>query len=241
VGSEQTGPQSEIFTVIGVLADVEVQHESYVSLARMAFVPFSTSCAVFDKDFNTLLLEPRSIEDRDLALHQFRQVMGSRYGFAPEDRNAVVIYFDSIERAKSIRAVFGGLRIFLAAVGIMILGIGALGVMNVVLVSVAARRFEIGLRKALGATPLVIYAQFFTETIIACLSSGLLGFLLGLGCIALLQALPLPEGFSRPVLDLQVALVAFGLLGTVAVAVGLYPARRAAQLEPVDALKGVGT
>ncbi len=232
--------QGEIFTVIGVLKDVEVQRESYASTARGAFVPFSTSCAVYDKDYSTMQIEPRTPEDRDLALRQFREVMGARYGFAPDDRNAVVLYFDAIERARSITAVFLGVRVFLAAVGLMILLVGAIGVMNVVLVSVAARTFEIGLRKALGATPLLIYLQFFCETVLVCFVSGALGFLLGSLAIALLSAIPLPQGFERPVLDARAAAMAFGLLAVVAVMVGVYPARRAAQLTPVEALRSRG-
>lgn len=237
-GAGEQGIRGEIFTVIGVLKDVEIQRESYVSVARMAFIPFSTSSMVFDREYNTILIEPRTPAERDLALHQFREVMGARYGFDADDRNAVVVYFDSIEKARSIEAIFGGIRVFLVAVGLLILGIGAIGVMNVVLVSVAARRFEIGLRKALGASPVVIYGQFFAETLLACFASGAMGFLLGVGGIAILQGLPLPEGFSRPVFDSTVAVFAFGLLLVVAMLAGFYPARRAAVLPPVEALKG---
>ncbi|HVR75709.1 MAG TPA: FtsX-like permease family protein, partial [Planctomycetota bacterium] len=162
---------------------------------------------------------------------------GARYGFAPTDRNAVVVYFDGIERASSIAAIFGGVRIFFSAVGALILAIGGIGVMNVVLVSVASRTFEIGLRKALGATPFAIYVQFFLETVVACLSSGLLGFLLGAGTIALLSALPLPDGFSKPVLDLKTSVISFSILAATAFAVGVYPARRASLLPPIEALQ----
>lgn len=228
---------AETFTVIGVLADVEAQKEAYVSVARNAFVPFSTSTAVFDRRFITIFIEPWSIDEKDAALHQFREVMGARYGFAPTDRNAVVVYFDGIERAQSIAAIFGGVRVFFSAVGALILAIGGIGVMNVVLVSVASRTFEIGLRKALGATPFAIYIQFFLETVVACLSSGLLGFLLGAGAIALLSALPLPDGFSKPVLDLKTSMISFSILAATAFAVGVYPARRASLLPPIEALQ----
>jgi len=224
--------------VIGVLKDIETSKESYVSVSRTAFVPLSTSLAVFDKRFITILIEPRSIEDKELALHQFKQVMGARYGFDPEDRNAVIIYFDAIERAQSIESIFGGMRLFLAAVGTLILAIGGIGVMNVVLVSVAARTYEIGLRKALGATPGQIYLQFFLETALACFVSGLQGFALGAGGIAILSAFPLPESFSRPILDGGTTAISFGILTAVAALVGLYPAARAASLVPVEALQG---
>ena len=234
---EATSISGESFEVIGVLKDIETQKESYVSVARVAFIPFATSTAVFDNRYNIILVEPRSVEDKQLAIEQFRTVMGSRYGFGPDDRNAVLIYFDAIERARSVEAIFGGARIFLAAVGVLILAIGGIGIMNVVLVSVASRTFEIGLRKALGATPFAIYTQFFFETSLACFLSGLLGFSLGAGSIALLSELPLPQNFSRPVLDMQTSLVSFGILTGIALAVSFYPAKRAALLPPIEALQ----
>lgn len=238
--ADEVGIGGELFEVIGLLRDVEVQRESYVSVERLAFIPFSTSCAVFDERFNTIFIEPRSPEDEDLALFQFKDVMGARYGFEPNDRNAVLIYFNAVERARSIAAIFGGVRVFLAAVGALILAVGAIGVMNVVLVSLASRRFEIGLRKALGATPLAISLQFFAETFGTCLASGAVGFLLGTSLVGLLSALPRPEGFSAPVLDVDVALSAFGLLAAVATIAGVSPARQAARLSPVVALSSRG-
>jgi len=232
--------QGELFEVIGVLQDVEIQRESYVSVSRSAFIPFSTSSVVFDTDYNSILIEPRSLQERDLAIQQFSEVMGARYGFEAGDRNAVLVYFDSISRAKSITSIFGTLRLFLTLAGAGILAVGAIGVMNVVLVSVAARRFEIGLRKALGATPLAIHLQFFMETVLGCLLSGTLGFLLGSAGIYLVGIMPLPEGFSEPKLDHHTAALAFGLLAVVALFAGAYPARRAAGLPPVEALRQRG-
>ena len=239
-GARDVQINGELFEVIGVMADNEVQRESYVSVARMAFIPFFTSCAVFDRKYNIIVIEPREIAERDLAVEQFRHVMGARYGFGPEDKNAVLVYFDAIGRAERIGTIFGGLRLFLSLVGISILAIGAVGVMNVVLVSVAARRFEIGLRKAVGATPRLIYCGFFVETVLGCLLSGVLGFALGALGIWLLGVVTLPEGFSRPQLDFSTATLASSLLGGVAVVVAVYPARKAARLPPVEALREHG-
>lgn len=237
---DDVGIGGELFEVIGVLDDVEIRSESYVSVARMGFIPFSTSTAVFDREYNTIYIEPRTLEDRDLALRQFRQVMGSRYGFEEDDLNAVLIYFDAIGRARSIAMVFRGVRLFLSVVGVLILAIGTLGVVNVILVSLSSRHYEIGLRKALGATPFHISVQFFAEAVIACLASGLAGFAVGFLIIRSLAFVPMPEGFSRPVLDATAALNSFALLLGVAVAAGVYPARRAAAQSPVQALRERG-
>jgi ABC-type antimicrobial peptide transport system permease subunit len=227
----------ELFEVIGVLADREVQRDSYVSVARLAFIPFSTSTTVFDDDYNIMLIEPRSLEEKEVAIGQFAEVMGARYGFETSDQNAVLVFFDAIEKARSIETIFRGLRVFLAAVGALILAIGAVGIMNVVLVSLASRRYEIGLRKALGATPGLIYAQLFLETAASCALSGLFGLVIGVGGIALLHVVPLPEGLSVPRFDLEAGLWALGLLALVAAAVASYPARRAARMPPVEALR----
>jgi putative ABC transport system permease protein len=125
-------------------------------------------------------------------------------------------------------------------VGVLILAIGGVGVMNVVLVSVAARGYEIGLRKALGATPLAVALQVFAETALGCFLSGAVGFLVGAGVIALLSFVPLPQGFARPELDLETAALAFALLAAVAVVVALPPARRAAAMAPALALRTGG-
>jgi putative ABC transport system permease protein len=112
--------------------------------------------------------------------------------------------------------------------------------MTVVLASVAARSREIGLRKALGATPAVIALQFFVEVVVACAASGVVGFLAGAFGVAVLAGVELPRGFSRPVLDLEAAAIGFALLALVAVVAGLGPAWRAARLPPAAALRGGG-
>src|SRR5690606_23302282 len=106
-------------------------------------------------------------------------------------------YFDAIGRGERIDRVFGGIELFLGAVGLLILLLGAVGVANVVLMSVTARTFEFGLRRAVGCRRRWIFLQVFLEAGLVCGLSGLLGFLLGLGSVRLVAMLPLPAGFAR--------------------------------------------
>ena len=149
-------------------------------------------------------------------------------------------YFDGYERRARIDAVFGGLEIFLGAVGVLILLLGAIGVANVVLMSVTARTSEFGLRRALGCKPRWVFAQVFLEAATVCVASGTLGFLLGVGGIALMGEVDLPEGFAAPRAELEAAWLPGTLLLVVSLAAALWPAARAARMSPALALRGGG-
>lgn len=121
--------------------------------------------------------------------------------------------------------------------GVVTLGLGAIGIINIMLVAVADRTREIGLRKAIGATNGSIMFQFFVEGAFLTLLSGGIGMA---GAAALMKAIsgfPSPPGFDPPKLVPTTAALAIGALALAGTAAGLYPARRAALLEPVEALR----
>jgi putative ABC transport system permease protein len=126
---------------------------------------------------------------------------------------------------------------FLGGVGIVTLSLGAIGIVNIMLVSVTERTSEIGLRKAIGATSGGILLQFFLEGITLTLLSGVVGLGLATALVKALAQLPQPPGFDTPRIVPWSAALAIGFLATCGVAAGLYPARRAAMLTPVEALR----
>ena len=126
---------------------------------------------------------------------------------------------------------------FLGMVGMVTLALGAIGIINIMLVSVSERTKEIGLRKALGATHRNILSQFFVEGIFLTLLSGGTGLLLASGFMTLLAQLPAPEGFDTPRIVPMSAVSAILSLAIAGIAAGLYPARKAALMAPVDALR----
>jgi len=142
-----------------------------------------------------------------------------------------------VEEAQAFRKMTDGMKYFLGAVGLATLFIGGIGVMNVMLVAVRERTREIGVRKAVGATRDSIIRQFFVETLIVVFISGGTGMAVGYGICALVNLLPMPAFFAGLLPTWQSGTLAFLLLGTVAVLSALYPASRAAAVDPIEALR----
>jgi putative ABC transport system permease protein len=115
--------------------------------------------------------------------------------------------------------------------------LGAIGVVNIMLVAVTERTREIGLRKALGATNRSVMTQFFLEGMILTVFSGFIGIAVAAGLMAALGTLPQPPGFDTPKLVPSSAFLAVASLAVCGVVAALYPARQAAQLTPVEALR----
>src|SRR5436305_10773000 len=130
-----------------------------------------------------------------------------------------------------------GMKYFLGAVGIVTLLLGGLGVMNVMLVAVRERTREIGVRKALGARAKTILRQFFVEALLIAMISGGIGLVIAFGLCALVDMLPMPDFFAGLLPTWCSGLLACALLGTIAVLSLLYPARRAASIDPPEALR----
>ncbi len=226
-------------TVIGAVRDEELAGDSvYTSHRRAAYMPFTTWERMSPRGFQFFVVRPRTPAHREAALAELRAVLGRRHGFDADNANTLIPYFDAIERGAEIDAVFGGMEIFLGAVGVLILLLGAVGVANVVLMSVTSRTFEFGLRRALGCKRRWIFGQVFLEAGMVCLISGALGFGLGLLGVQLMSRIDLPDGFARPQAELGAAVLPAVLLLVVSLAAAAWPASRAARISVVQALSG---
>lgn len=167
---------------------------------------------------------------------ELRAVLGAKKGFDAEDIEALSMWNTTLE-ALLFERLIGAMARFFTAVGLITLTLGGIGVMNIMLVAVRERTREIGVRKALGATPWIIQRQFFSEGLALTLVSGLIGFGAGLGLCALVNMLPLPDRFSGMITTYRSALFAVATLAAIGVLASTYPARRAASLPPVEALR----
>ena len=180
--------------------------------------------------------QPLVTADHVLAQHAVHEIIGRNHGFDPTDQNAFDEW-DSIQESKMVGTIFDVMNMFLGAVGMVTLALGAIGVINIMLVAVSERTHEIGLRKALGATNRNILFHFFLEGLLLTLGSGAIGVIFAGGLMALMSGIQGPQGFDPPKLVPMSALLALSSLTLAGVIAGLYPARRAAMLAPVEALR----
>jgi putative ABC transport system permease protein len=184
-------------------------------------------------------LDERSgrIEDIDWPLEQnIRAVLARRQGFDPADRQAISVWDTSLQTLMFGRMI-GHMKQFFSIVGVVTLLLGGIGVMNIMLVAVKERTREIGVRKALGATTATIQRQFFLEGFFLTIVSGGAGMMLALALCQLVNLLPMPDRFSGMVLSWQAGAMALVTLVVIGAATSTYPARRAAELPPVEALR----
>jgi putative ABC transport system permease protein len=185
------------------------------------------------------VLEARTgrIEDIDWPLErEVRRVLSRHHEFDPNDRNAIAMWDTSLESLMFGRMIIE-MKDFFSVVGIVTLALGGIGVMNIMLVAVRERTREIGVRKALGATTAQIQRQFFLEGFILTMLSGAIGFGVALLLCAGVNLLPMPPRFQGMVLTWQAGTWGIVILTLIGVATSTYPARRAAQLPPVEALR----
>ena len=231
------------YSVIGVMKAKD-QNSSYDGFdTRKIFIPFSSMMRDFPnkppapaRSVDRLLVAPWSIETHEDCVRQVRRTLGRLHNFDPRDKEAAGIW-DTVRDAQAREMIIDGMKYFLGAVGIATLFLGGLGVMNVMLVSVRERTREIGVRMALGATRDSILRQFFVETMIVVFLSGGIGLGIAYGFCALVNLAPLPPFFAGLLASWQLGLLSFALLGVIAVLSAIYPASRAAAVNPIEALR----
>jgi putative ABC transport system permease protein len=186
--------------------------------------------------FDQMLVTPKSVEQHEACKSQVQRALGRMHNFDPNDKEACPIW-DTVQEAKAFRQMTDGMKYFLGAVGLITLFLGGLGVMNVMMVAVRERTREIGVRKALGAPAHTILQQFFFEALFIAFVSGGVGLGVAYGICSLVNLLPMPDFFAGLLATWKSGLLATVLLGTIAVLSALYPARRAAAVDPIEALR----
>jgi len=229
------------FDIIGVLAKVG-QDGNNGTNARI-FVPVQTMRDLFRlKEKNSenavsfINYRPLNKAEHARTKEEVHQIIARRHGFDPKLVDAFEDW-DTIENSQRVDKIFNAMDYFLGVVGLVTLGLGAIGIVNIMLVSVAERTKEIGLRKALGATYRNILTQFFIEGAFLTVFSGGIGLAICIAFVTLLAQLPAPEGFDTPRIVPLSAIAAIGSLAIAGIGAGLYPARKAALLPPVEALR----
>jgi len=181
--------------------------------------------------------QPRTRGEHKLAELEAHKVIARNHGFDYHDENAFEGW-DTIQQAETIGAIFDAMDVFLGGVGMVTLVLGAIGVVNIMLVSVSERTREIGTCKAIGATNRRILLQFFFEGIFITLSSGLIGMGGASTLMAVLGKVVTGQGgFDPPRLVPMTAILAISSLTVAGLGAGLYPAYQAAHLQPVEALR----
>lgn len=229
------------FEVIGTVQRVGRGDDNSTNMR--GYIPFRVMATLFplkgenqENSISFINYQPRVTDEHLLAQDEVRKIVARNHQFDYHDKNAFEGW-DTIQNSKAVGSIFDAMNVFLGAVGLVTLALGAIGVINIMLVTVSERTREIGLRMALGATRRSILAQFFLEGIILTLFSGLIGMGFAAGLMAVLGLQPGEVGFDPPKLVPATAILAIGSLTLAGVIAGLYPARKAAMLQPVEALR----
>ena len=229
------------FEIVGVLSSVGSDENNTTNFR--VFIPYSTMAVNFPmKNVNVedavtfINYRPDVRANHVLARDETRAIVARNHQFDGKEEEAFEDW-DTIKNAELVGKIFTAMDMFLGFVGMVTLALGAIGIINIMLVSVAERTKEIGLRKALGATNRNILTQFFLEGIMLTVLSGGIGMAVAAGFMSALHQLPSPPGFDPPTLVFSSAVLAIGSLSLAGVIAGVYPARKAAALTPVEALR----
>ncbi len=233
------------YIVVGVFNEKGVEANQYMS--KVIFIPRSTAQVAYgggDRIHNIwLTVGDATIEESKRIQNEVHSLLAERHRFSKEDKRAVDA-FSILEEYQKWMGVFDGIRIFLAFVGILTLVAGIVGVSNIMLIVVKERTREIGVRKAIGASPGSIIGLFLMEALIITLVSGYVGMILAMAFIEsgwltdMMISFGFPDNFFlNPHVNFANAIAATLVLAISGTMAGFFPARKAAKIPPIEALR----
>lgn len=226
------------FKVIGIFEDEGGENEQ-----EILYLPISTAQQVFNGanqvDMFMFNIDPNAgVAESKVIEQRVREKMAEIHKFSPEDERAIR-FWNNVEDFQEIQSMFTGINIFIWIIGIMTIIAGIVGISNIMMIVVKERTKEIGIRKALGATPGSIIGLILMESVLITAVSGYIGLVFGVGLIELVSSILPPDTpfFKNPEVNFQVAITATLILITAGAIAGIIPARKAAVIRPIEALR----
>ena len=226
------------FKVVGVFTDADNNNGEN---NRVVYLPMTTAQRVFNGSDHVQLISlttgKASVDESKQMVDEIQSKMAAKYKFDPKDKRAVQIW-NNVEQYEKVMKLFAGIRIFIWVIGIGTIIAGIVGVSNIMMIVVKDRTKEIGIRKALGATPWGIISLVMQEAILITGFAGYIGLLLGIGILELVSKyMPPTDFFRNPEANFGIAISATILLIFAGAIAGFVPARKAAAVKPVEALR----
>ncbi len=229
------------FTLVGVMQKkIQTSMNNGPDTWR-AIVPYSTFRTTYGYRYvNSIVVRPSDPSTQKVVMQNIAAALGRKYQFDPADERAVPVW-DFIENEKMNRRITLGISIFLFGVGFLTLLIAGVGVANVMYVVVKERTREIGIKMAIGAKRKYILWQFIFEALFISGIGGTIGLTFSWGVVSLVRMMPAEEGamqfLGRPILSPETMIFTVGILATIGLLAGFFPARKAASVDPVESLR----